>query len=61
VAIIKKAGEETGFIETDVSKAANVQGMFKSAVDRYGRLYILWSNAGIVRPNAAVADILEED
>lgn len=61
IVMVKKAGAEATFIEANVSKAADVQRMVKTTVDSYGRLDILWNNAGIVGINAAVADILEEN
>jgi len=47
VRMIKKAGYEAIFIETDVSKAANAERMVKTTVETYGRIDILHNNAGI--------------
>ena len=44
---IKAKGGEAIFVAVDVSKAADVQKMIKTAIDRYGRLDILHNNAGI--------------
>ena len=52
---------EAVFIEADVSKAADAERMVKTVVDTYGRLDILYNNAGISHPMALMADITEED
>ena len=44
---IRKNGGEAVFVKVDVSKAEDVQRMIKTAVDTYGRLDILFNNAGI--------------
>jgi NAD(P)-dependent dehydrogenase (short-subunit alcohol dehydrogenase family) len=58
---IKEAGGEAIFIRVDVSKAAEVERMVKTAVDTYGRIDILHNNAGIQGPFAPVAELTEED
>jgi NAD(P)-dependent dehydrogenase (short-subunit alcohol dehydrogenase family) len=44
---IVRGGGEGIFCQTDVSKAAQVEGMVATAVDRFGRLDILVNNAAI--------------
>ena len=62
VAVIKKAKGEAIAIEADVSRAADVEMMIKKTVDTYGRLDILFNNAGIsFRTLAFTADLSEED
>ena len=62
VAMIKKAKGEAIFVEADVSKAADVEKMIKKTVDTYGRIDILYNNAGIsARTLAFTADLTEED
>jgi len=62
VAMIKKAKGEAIFIEADVSKAADVEKMVKKTVDAYGRIDILYNNAGIgSRTLGFTADLTEED
>ncbi len=46
VRLIKEAGGEAIFIEADVSKTADVERMVKTTVDAYGRIDILYNNAG---------------
>ncbi len=47
VSLIKKAGGEAAFLHTDVSKAADVKKMIEFAERTYGRLNVLFNNAGI--------------
>jgi NAD(P)-dependent dehydrogenase (short-subunit alcohol dehydrogenase family) len=60
VKMIKKAGGEAIFIEADVSKAADAERMVKTTVDTYGRIDILFNNAGIMGPLARTAKTTEE-
>jgi len=61
VKMIKDAGGEASFVEVDVSKAADLQRMVKTTMDTYGRIDILYNNAGIQGPVMSTADIPEED
>lgn len=45
--MIKEEGGEAIFIETDVSKPEDVEGMVEETIKVYGRLDILFNNAGI--------------
>jgi NAD(P)-dependent dehydrogenase (short-subunit alcohol dehydrogenase family) len=47
VRMIKEAGGEAIFVKVDVSKATELEKMVKAVVDRYGRIDILFNNAGI--------------
>lgn len=47
VSMIKEVGGEASFIRTDVSKSEDCERMVQFAVDTYGKLDILWNNAGI--------------
>ena len=58
---IKTDGGEATFVKVDVSKATDAQKMVKTAVDTYGKLDILFNNAGIQGPyRTKVADFEEE-
>jgi len=46
---IKKEGEEAIFVKTDVSKAADINEMVKTCLEKFGRIDILVNNAGIVK------------
>ena len=57
---IRQQGGEAIFVRTDVSKAADVERMVNTAIDRYGRLDILFNNAGIWRAGKVVDEPEEE-
>ncbi|MFC2000755.1 SDR family NAD(P)-dependent oxidoreductase [Chloroflexota bacterium] len=60
VSMLKGVGGEAVFIETDVSSSADVKRMVATTVDMYGRIDILFNNAGIWRL-APIAETTEED
>jgi NAD(P)-dependent dehydrogenase (short-subunit alcohol dehydrogenase family) len=47
VKMIRKAGGEAIFVTTDVSQSPDVIRMVKKAIDTYGRIDILFNNAGV--------------
>lgn len=51
VSLIKSASGEATFVRADVSKTADVQGMIAAAEETYGRLNVLFNNAGIFHAN----------
>ncbi len=53
-------GEGALAVHADVSKAAEVEAMVAAAVARFGRLDILFNNAGIEGAQAPTADCTEE-
>jgi len=61
VKMIKDSGSEAIFIEADVSKAADVERMVKTAADTFGRIDILYNHAGINSTIAPIAELTEED
>ena len=59
---IKKEGGEAIFIETDVSKAQDAKRTVTTAMDTYGRLDVLFNNAGILGPRGIyTADFPDEE
>ena len=57
---INAGGGESMFVHTDVTVATDVQAMIKSTVDTYGKLDVLFNNAGIAM-RLPVVDLPEED
>src|SRR5690349_8549490 len=47
VALVKEAGGEAVFVRADVSRSENAEGMVRVAEETFGRLDILFNNAGI--------------
>lgn len=56
----REIGGETLAVHADVSNAADVEAMVAAAVSRFGRLDILFNNAGIEGAQAPTADCTEE-
>jgi NAD(P)-dependent dehydrogenase (short-subunit alcohol dehydrogenase family) len=44
---IRKRGQDAVFVKTDVSKGSDVEAMVAQAIKKYGKLDILFNNAGI--------------
>jgi 3-oxoacyl-[acyl-carrier protein] reductase len=56
--------EPSGGVETllaDVSDFAQVEGVVRRAVERFGRLDVLISNAGVLSPNGRIHNLATED
>src|SRR5690242_17242334 len=49
VAAIAERGGQASAIQADISQAGEVEQLFKSVLDRYGKIDILVNNAGITR------------
>ena len=60
VAAIVATGARASFIRTDVAVAADCAAAVAAAVSRYGRLDVLFNNAGITR-RANVIDTTEQE
>jgi len=60
VSLIKAADGEAIYVQADVSKAADVQRMVRTTVDKYGKLDILVNNAGIWEEYTLLAELPEE-
>jgi NAD(P)-dependent dehydrogenase (short-subunit alcohol dehydrogenase family) len=62
VRMIRQAGGEATFIQTDVTKSAEVEALVEKTVDIYGRLDMAHNNAGLAMRKewAPTADISEE-
>lgn len=57
ITLIKKNGQEAFFIQADVSKASDAEKMIKFTTDKYGRLDILYNNAGIPMPPILIENL----
>jgi NAD(P)-dependent dehydrogenase (short-subunit alcohol dehydrogenase family) len=57
---IKNAGGDALAVKCDVSSKAEVEAMFKAAVEKFGRVDILVNNAGIYSPKPFL-ELTEED
>jgi len=58
---ISAADGQAVFVQADVSKSADVRNMIGAAVRNYGRVDILFNNAGIEGPSTKLANLKEED
>jgi meso-butanediol dehydrogenase/(S,S)-butanediol dehydrogenase/diacetyl reductase len=62
VAIIKEASGEAIFVHADVSQSADWHRMVRATVEAYGRLDILFNNAGVFGPaGLTITEMQEED
>ena len=52
VALVKQQGGEAMFVKVDVSQAADTENMVKQCLAEYGKVDILFNNAGIVKMGA---------
>ena len=59
VATIKAKGGEAFFIQTDVSIASEVEDLVKVTKGKFGKIDILFNNAGIMLPLAAIEEMEE--
>jgi NAD(P)-dependent dehydrogenase (short-subunit alcohol dehydrogenase family) len=58
---LKAAGGQAVYAHADVSKSADAESMIRTAEDTFGRLDILFNNAGISHPKDDDAVATEED
>jgi meso-butanediol dehydrogenase / (S,S)-butanediol dehydrogenase / diacetyl reductase len=58
--VVDRAGE-IELVPADVSDFAQVETVVKRAVDRFGRLDVLISNAGVLSPNGRIHNLTTED
>jgi len=61
ISLVKAAGGEGIFVQSDVSKSSDVQSLVKKTVDTYGRLDIAFNNAGVEGVWLPIADQTEEN
>ncbi|MEM7190747.1 MAG: SDR family NAD(P)-dependent oxidoreductase [Pseudomonadota bacterium] len=56
-AVAAKIGADALFVQTDVSDEAQVKALVDRAVDHFGRIDCLFSNAGSAGPGGPLADL----
>ena len=61
VELVKAAGGEAVFQETDVSKASDIQAAVDCAVKTYDGLHVMYNNAAVLHKNDTTVTNLEED
>ena len=59
--LITESGGAAIYIHADVSKSTDCENMIASAEDAYGKLNILFNNAGIMHSSDDNAEVTEED
>jgi NAD(P)-dependent dehydrogenase (short-subunit alcohol dehydrogenase family) len=60
-ALVSSLGDAAAFLRTDVSKDGDVAAMVAEATDRFGRLDVLFNNAGFGGALGPIADTSVED
>jgi NAD(P)-dependent dehydrogenase (short-subunit alcohol dehydrogenase family) len=48
---IKKTGAQTYIVKTDVSKREDVEALLKKTLDKFGKVHLLFNNAGVGAPS----------
>ena len=61
VEIIINGGGDATFVKADVSRAADVERMVRVTIERYGRIDILYNNAGISKSGDNVVDLSDRN
>lgn len=61
VKLIKEGGGDAILVRVDVTNSPDVEKAVKAAVHKYGKLDIMFNNAGTPGPGKLIADITEEE
>jgi NAD(P)-dependent dehydrogenase (short-subunit alcohol dehydrogenase family) len=59
-AVAKSIGADCVFVRTDVAASEDVRGLVRTAVDRFGKLDVIYNNAGIGGGEGPILDCPEE-
>ena len=57
---IAGAGGRAAFVHADVARESDAKAMVDAAVERFGRLHILYNNAGVMLPEDGSVDATDE-
>lgn len=60
VRLVEAEGSEAIFVQTDVTKRADVKALMKAAVDRFGTIDFLFNSAGSALSRTAFLDVTDE-
>jgi NAD(P)-dependent dehydrogenase (short-subunit alcohol dehydrogenase family) len=58
---IKESGGDAVFVQVDVTRASDIENSVKTAIDKYGRLDIMFNNAGMPGTAKLIADLSEAE
>lgn len=58
---IRRAGSVAIAVQADISRVADIDRLFAAALDKFGRLDIVFANAGVELVDRAVLDFTEVD
>jgi NAD(P)-dependent dehydrogenase (short-subunit alcohol dehydrogenase family) len=58
---IKEGGGDAVLVQVDVTRAADIENAVKTAIGKYGRLDIMFNNAGTPGTAKLIADLSEEE
>ena len=61
IELVRAAGGDGLFVKTDVTRAAEVQGLVRRTVEKFGRLDVAFNNAGIEGEGALTHKCSEEN
>ncbi|MEH7613426.1 SDR family NAD(P)-dependent oxidoreductase [Gottfriedia acidiceleris] len=61
LAEIKEKNQEAIFVKTNVAESKSIQNLMKRAVEHFGRIDILFNNAGIGNSEVRSVDLAEEE
>lgn len=59
--LVKSHGGEGIFVQADISKSEDVQNYIQKTLDAYGKIDVLFNNAGMMQKFQRFQDITEED
>ncbi|QSZ53925.1 SDR family oxidoreductase [Paenarthrobacter sp. AT5] len=59
--LIESNGGDAFFVKCDVTKAGDVDAVVQTAVERFGRLDVMFNNAGVYRSGKLLDEFTEED